>query len=140
MYRNRFMLPVHYSKIKDKRYGPLRGGSIAPTNPIAPVAPQPAQGNFIGQLGALANIILPIISSIVIRKLLDGKKSNDKQAIKEFNTIVNSVKDDKPEKTIKELENSIKEIKKKEKKGGEINNDSRSLLNKIMGRGIMEIK
>ena len=78
--------------------------------------------NVVAVLGPLASVLLPAISTLIIKKLMDKDPKNDKEAIEQLEDILEVVEDE----IIKVADTKLTK-------------ESTSLLNRILGKGIIEI-
>lgn len=103
-------------------YGCGYGGKIKTLpEPIDEISENISTGSFgsvpAALISTLAGIILPTISALIIKKFIDKNLKNDKEAVREADEIIKMAMDE---------DDSMDE-------------ETTSLLNKIIGRGIMEI-
>lgn len=80
--------------------------------------------------GSLVGLVVPVVTTYLLKKIFDKKKDKDSDNIEEINEIVEDIKD------IKNIED-IKEIK--EDYTDDLDIEAKSLLNRILGRGILEL-
>lgn len=120
-YKKPFLLntDIHPLFGKNKIGGRVNPDVPIPT-PIMDIAQVSKSNSIAPLLGTLASVILPAVTSVIMKKFFDKNKNNDKKAIKQMEDIIEVIEDDIVE-------------------NDEIDSDTRSLLNRIIGRGIMEL-
>lgn len=124
MMLNTSPIPLFFANKNLNKGGKIRGSlplPIADLDILMSASPSSNIGKNV--LGSLAGVVLPVITSFIIKKLFE--KGKDKKDIKEIKDISEDIKD---------IQENIKDIE-----SDDLDIESESLLNRILGRGILEI-
>lgn len=115
--------PLNFPRLKKKggKLGPE--GIPIPTQNISQVSQLSQMGSLTPLLGTLASVILPTVTAFIINKFLDKDKENDMEAIEQMEDVIDVVKDDF------NIGSGFDDL----------DDDDRSLLNRILGKGIVEL-